>query len=190
MIINEKMKEVPFGNSAFQIIHFTAKHETPERSYRSILLQLDSKNKVMQECYFRRKRREIDIREINEKLKTTISFDKERLEIDLEEAEYGLEAEIKLIEDCVFEIKVYEKLLEDLPEFTRENFENGERNYWKLRLIRQADLEFKTTGNVGTGTLDSMDRIGCFVQRNETGQLMVYDTIDGQIEDKNEKDNQ
>ena len=45
MNINEKMKEVPFGNSAFQIIHFTAKHETPERSYRSILLQLDSKNK-------------------------------------------------------------------------------------------------------------------------------------------------
>lgn len=175
MNIEEKMKQVPFGSSAFQIQHFVANQETPERTYRNVLLQLDSKRKAMKECYFRRKRKEIDIREINEQLSTAEGYDKERLLINLEEAEYQQEQEIKLIEDCVIEIKIYESILSELPNFSREEFEKSERDYWKKRLVSMAEKELLSTGTVGVGTLDSLEKIGCPVgkQINHEGNLQL-----------------
>jgi len=163
MDIKEKVRQVPFGNSVFQIQHFIADQETPERKYRNVLLQWDSKMKAMKECQFRRKRKEIDIAEIEYKLeKGQLSeFDRKRLEIDLEEAEYGLEEEIKLIEDCIIEIKTYEDIISNLPEFTRAEFEKSERQYWKMRLIGDAEREIASTGVIGIGTLASLEKIGC-----------------------------
>ena len=49
-MINDKienmMKEIPFGNSEFQMRQFTAGMETPERRVRYHLLQLRTKNRA------------------------------------------------------------------------------------------------------------------------------------------------
>jgi hypothetical protein len=173
MTIEEKMKQVPFGNSTFQILNFTAKQESPERIYRNVLLQLDAKNKAMKECYFRRKKREIDIKEIDEKLLTATGFEKERLLISKEEAEFYLNDEIKLIEDCIIEIKTYEKIIEDLPEFTREDFESSENIYWKKRLLKQAKFEIQSSNTISFGVIESLNKLGLDVTRNHQGQLTV-----------------
>lgn len=175
MDIDEKMKQVPFGNSAFQIYNFIAKEESPERAYRKVLLQLDQKNKAMKECYFRRKRREVDIEEIVKKLETAEGFDKQRLEIDLEEAEFYLQDEMKLIEDCVLEIAVYKKILDELPDFTREQFENSELEYWKTRLLSSANKEYLSTGTVGVGNIEALEKIGLKFQRTEKGQIIFME---------------
>jgi len=177
MDIKEKMKQVPFGNSCFQIQNFIGNQESTERSYRHILLQLDAKNKAMKECYFRRKRKEILIREITEKIETASGFDKERLLVDFEEAEFYLEEEIKLIEDCVIEIKMYEKLLEGLPDFSREDFENSEMGYWKKRLFADAERELLSSGSINTGTLQSLEKIGVTFQKDEKGRLIAFGNI-------------
>ncbi|MBN2040746.1 MAG: hypothetical protein JW864_11935 [Spirochaetes bacterium] len=177
MNINEKMKQVPFGNSLFQIQNFIANQDTPERSYRHVLLQLDAKSKAMKECSFRRRRKEIEIKETEEKLKTAEGYTKERLEIDLEEAQYQMDAEIKLIEDAVIEIAAYEKILEKLGDFTREEFEQAERGYWEVRLLKNAQKEIATRGTVDIGTMIALEQIGIKVQRGADGQHRITGNI-------------
>lgn len=180
--IQEKMKNVPFGNSVFQIQSFVANEYTPERNYRNVLLQISQKINAMEECRFRRKRKEIDIEEINEKLKNASGFDKRRLEVDLEEAEYSLENEIKLIEDCVIEIKAYENILDTLPDFTREQFEKSERFYWEKRLFKELQQGLNTTGQLDRGIVASLEKMGIITERNERG-LVIFR---GNIENKEE----
>lgn len=171
----DQMESVPFGSSIFQIQHFVADQITPERSRRHVLLQLDAKLKAMNECRFRRRRKEIDIEEISEKLLSASGREKRRLEIDLEEAQYYLESEIKLINDAIIEIQAYEKILDALPEFTREEFEVAELGYWKQRLIKQGDTEFISGGTIGVGTLQSLEQIGLILNRNEQGKFIVIE---------------
>lgn len=179
MDINEKMKAVPFGNSVFQIQKFIANEGTPERAYRTALLQYNAKMRALNECAFRRKRIEVDIDELREKLTAATGYDQRRLQIDLEEKEYGLEQELKLIEDCVIELKVYEDIINSLPEFTREEFERGELDYWKIRLLHDAELEFNSTGAIGVGTLQSLDKLGVKFRRavsgNDVGKFICFE---------------
>lgn len=164
-------KNVPFGNSVFQIQNFTAGKETPQRRYRHCLLQLKQKYNALKECEFRRKRIDIDIEEIKGKLNSTKDFEKQRLEVDLEEKEYQLSNEIKLIEDCVIEVAVYKRILEDLPEFTREEFEQAEQEYWGKRLLNDARREIISTTSISPQTVESLENIGIIIGKNQKGQI-------------------
>jgi hypothetical protein len=188
MDINEKMRQVPFGMSMFQIQRFVADQKSPERTYRQVLLQYDTKKKAMKECEFRRKRINIDIEEIEEKLRGDVvdEYQRKRLLVDLEEKEYNLEHEIKLIEDCVIEMKVYEDIISNLPDYTREEFESAELGYWKQRLLDNANREVLSKGFVGEGTIESLEKIGLTYRRNESGQIMFVETEEFKmLENKN-----
>lgn len=176
MDLFKNISNVPFGNSIFQIQNFTDGKETPQRRYRHCLLQLRQKHLALKECYFKQKRRDIDIREIKEKLKTSKGFETERLKIDLEEQEFNLDFESKLIEDCIFEIKVYEKIINQLPVFTREEFEQAEYGYWKKRLISDAKREIIGTGGLSNGTIKSLEGIGLQVGRNNENKLILIES--------------
>ena len=168
--LRELMRNVPFGNSVYQISHFT-EHETPERQYRHCLLQIDCKLKALKECEYRRRRLDIDIQELKEKLIESEGLNKARLEIDIEEKEYNLEVEKKLIEDAVIELTVYEQELSKLPEYTREQFEESEEKYWRQRLLNDAKREQLSTGSVSVGTLSSLESTGLIFGRDSQGQI-------------------
>jgi len=169
--------EIPFGNSMFQITNFTAGQETPERRYRHCSLQLHQKKKALKECEFRRRKTEIDLEEIKEKIDNNkhiySRYEKMRKEIDIEEKEYQLYNDIKMIKDCLFEVKVYEKILKGLPVFTREEFEASEYIYWEKRLINDARKEIISTGTVSADVISSLENIGVNINRNEEGQLTI-----------------
>lgn len=177
------IKNVPFGNSNFQIVNFTDGRETPQRRYKHCLLQLSQKLNALKESEFKRKRYHIDILEIKENLETAESFKKQRLEIDLEEKEYCLNVEIKLIEDCMIEIAVYEQILNSLPEFTREEFEQAEQEYWEKRLINDARREVIAFGSVSIQTIKSLEDIGMIVGKNKAGQIIYV--RDNNFQEKN-----
>ena len=171
--IQNKMGNVPFGNSQFQIAHFVANQETPERAYRTILLQLDTKYKAMMESSFRRREIEIDIEDYTlQHISAMTDIERARLDVKLERARYNLDAEIKLIEDCAIEIKTYEALLEKLPEFTHEEFERAELAYWEQKLLSDAGREILTTGTISSGVQHALAQIGHPVVRGAEGQLM------------------
>jgi len=178
--LREKMKNVPFGNSVFQNTYFTAGKETPERRYRHCILQISGILSSLEECKFRRRRLEIDIEEINEKLKsdTINKFDKMRLEVDLEEKQLGLENELKLIDDTMIEFVTYEKELSSIPDFTREEFENSELKYWKTRLIDDFRREFVSTGSVSSATIQSLEDVGIFILRDKDTKELIFQEHD------------
>ncbi|QGH73443.1 MAG: hypothetical protein [Podoviridae sp. cty5g4] len=170
--IKTQFKNVPFGESMFQIKAFNRGQETPERLYRNCLLQLDKKIRALYECKFRRRRIDIDIAELKSKLNQAKSFDKQRYEIDIEEKEYQLETEIKLIEDALIEVEVYKKILSEIPQFTREEFEKSESVYWEKRLLGDMKKEMLSSGSVGKDTIKSLEQIGITIGRNKDGQLV------------------
>lgn len=182
MNIKDRMQEIPFGNSVFQIAQFILNQESPERAYRAALVNYDAKMKALKESDFRRKRKDIDLREIDEKLLKAEGFERERLLIDKEEAEYGLNEELKLIHDCKVEIEAYKKVIESLPAYSREDFEKSELSYWKTRLLKQAQLEIKSTGFITYGVLDSLFKIGVQVGKNDAGEFCI---IEGDIDAQN-----
>lgn len=169
--IKAQFKNVPFGDSVFQINKFNRGQETPERLYRNCLLQLDKKIRALNECKFRRRRIEVDIAELKSKLHKANPFDKQRHEIDIEEKEYQLDNELKLIEDAFIEVETYRQILKTLPMFTREEFEKGEGEYWKRRLLGDMQNEVLSTGSVKHDTIKSLGQIGISVGRNEKGQI-------------------
>lgn len=170
--IKEKMKNVPFGNSIFQIEHFSRGNETPERAYRNCLLQLNQKIKALKECEFRRRRLDIDIQELSQKFEEAEGFEKKRIAIDIEEKKFYLNEEVKLIEDCYIEIRVYENILSQLPDFSREDFEKAESIYWEKKLLADMQKEVSSLGYVQKDTMQSLEQIGIKVGKNEQGQIV------------------
>lgn len=174
--LKEKMRDVPFGNSKFQILHFIAQEETPERVYRNCLLQLNQKIKSLKECSFRRRRREIEVKEIKSKINTVSGLEKERLQVDLDEAQFYLDEEVKLIEDCMIEIKTYEKIIESLPSYSREDFEKSERVYWERKLLSDAVQDLKLRGTIDKGILKSLEKLGISIKRSN-GKIVFYGNL-------------
>lgn len=163
---------MPFGNSVFQIQTFTDGKETPQRRCRHCLLQLRQKEQTMKECWFRQRRAEIDINEIKEKIQSAQGYEEQRLQIDLEEKQYQLDSETKLIEDCVVEIATYRKILEQLPKYTREEFEAAEPEYWGKRIIGDARREVVSSGCLSPQTIESLENLGFKISRNKEGCLV------------------
>jgi len=165
-------KNVPFGISIFQIQNFTAGKESPYRRYRHCLLQLHQKTITLKGSQFNRERLDIDIEEINEKLKTAVGFERRRLEVDLKEKQFNLDGEVKLIEDCLIEVAAYEAILNNLPKFTREEFEQAEQGYWEKRLLNDAKREVISSGTITPATIKSLENIGFILGRNEKNQIV------------------
>ena len=162
--------EIPLGNSIFQIQNFIVTG-TPERKLRTCLLQLRQKETALKECVFRRRRYEIELKELNDKFLISVGHEKDKLQIDIEELNFKLDSEIELINDCVVEIAVYRRLMEDLPKATRSDFENAEYEYWKERLLNDARHEMTSTGSVSKGTIESLENMGIRVGRDLKGQI-------------------
>ena len=169
-----KFNKVPLGDSVFQIEKFIAVG-TPERKYRACVLQLRTKERALKECEFRRRKLEIDREEKVEKLCSLKenSYERRRLEIEVEEIDYNTSLENDLIEDCAVEIATYRKILEGLPEFTRDDFEASEKQYWLQRLLGDANKEMVSIGTVSKGTLDALENLGVKGERKDNRIVFV-----------------
>lgn len=179
--IKRDTENVPFGNSQFQNEKFSSNQETPERKYRHALLQMDQKINALKECEFRRRRLEIDIRELEEKRPTRTGFELDRIDIDIEEKQWALNNEIKLINDAIIEVgtfyKIYKELKAQLPTITRESFEAAECGYWKSRLTNEATREALCDGRVSTGTMQSLLSVDIIVGRDAKGRIAFSDLV-------------
>ena len=169
---------VPFGNSVFQITQFIINQETPERRYRHCLLQLYQKYSTMYETQFKIKNLEIDIAEIKEKIKSSTSFTRDRLLVQLEEKQYKLKHMSTLINDCLIEIETYTKILEKLPKLTREEFEAGELKYWRKRFIMDAKNEYISTNTISVSTIKALQSVGISIKKTSDNQLVYSEGTD------------
>jgi len=158
--IKEAAHNVPFNQSSFQNIYLSIPHITDERDYRHALLQADGKINNLMAARFLTKRILIDIKEILLNMESASGFELERMQIDLEEKEWNLNNNQKLIDDAMIELNDYYQVFKALPKFTREQFENGEKAYWSKRFAMEAQIEIASSGRIDIGTATSLRQIG------------------------------
>jgi hypothetical protein len=134
--------DIPFENSDYQNEVFVlASQITPERAYRALGLRMHAKLRALRENYFGEKKRLITLGELQEKIASPdfSKWDKMRFEVEIEEMNSNLHYTEKLKNDAIKELECLYKHFKSLPQFTREQFENGERNHFEQRLTRNAN---------------------------------------------------
>jgi hypothetical protein len=170
--INKLMHSVPFGNSHFQNVSFTAGKEGSARRARHLLLQIDGKLKALKSAEFARRNMLIDIEELKEKNAVCVNrYQVERNKVEIEKKQYEIEGHDKLIEDAQIEIMTFYNELKTIPEFTREEFEGEELNYWKKRIMLDARREMLASGNITVATIKSLSDVGISIGKNQQGQI-------------------
>lgn len=181
------MQGIPLGNSKFQIEKLIVNEFSPARKARTILLQLNEKLSALKEFEFNNKRWEIDKLEKQSLFeKSENNFEKQRLQVDIEEINYRQEHSQKFVDDCIEEVKIYKELLAKIPvEYTREMFETEEQGYWEKRFINDAQAEILAIGTVQKDTLQSLKKIGVYLKQNKKGQISFVKMKE--LEDKNDK---
>ena len=139
--ISTRYFDIPFGNSKYQMNYLMEKMEvTPERAYRTILLQLNDRIMAVKANIFQLRRINIDMMELEIRMNNTgdeFKFDRMRAEIDYEEKEDALAYTTKLLNDANEEIVYLYGLLQKYPKYTREDFEKGEEDYFTIKMEKQ-----------------------------------------------------
>lgn len=139
--IESAFYDIPFENSQFQTEAFViAAQITPERAYRAIGLRMHAKLRALDEARFGMMKEQVDLDEIDHKLAHSDlnEFDRRRELIKREEILSRRSWTNKLINDAIAELNVLYKHFKNLPKFTREQFEAGERVHFEQRLNRAA----------------------------------------------------
>jgi len=172
--LRRRFFDIPFGNSAFQNIKFVMEAQyTPERGYRAIGLRLHDRINALNEARFNLRRREVDIAELQDRIKSEDGYSQQRAQIDLEEKEVQLPYLMKLVNDAIIEVATLWAEVQKFPEFTREQFEAAEQGHFEVRLKRQVQGL--------TGAADSLDLI---TAHNTEFSKMLEHTKQRLLEDK------
>lgn len=174
-------EHVPFGNSAFQIRHFTGGNESPAataRRTRTLLLNLDAKIATLRENQFAQEEHQIDLDEADAKLADPDldPFERRRLELTKRRAVSGVGRAAKLLRDTLAEIDAMCREWKTLPPIvSRDEFERQEQRYWVDRLVSNALVQLKSGGRVDFGTMEALQQIGVTdVQVGESGVVNLF----------------
>lgn len=134
--ITQRSQEIPFGNSKWQMDSLIASEGTPERAYRHLLLNFHKRYNDLKSCSIGRRKSENKIKQIQKKLETEQDdLIREELILEIEEIMCSWEYENKLAKDCVVELEYMLSIINKLPRFTKEDFENGEKLHFKLKNV-------------------------------------------------------
>jgi len=176
---------VPFGNSEYQFENHTPWLSEPARRYRQCLLELDRLFKVLHENKCHRGRCILDLEDVEDKISDLESrwFRNavqeralKRLYISREEAEYGLKECVNKFHDAIAKAESYYKELMSLPRFTREQFEQEERDAWTRKLKADFDVEVLTLAGPTKGTILALRQQGILTQKNRlTNEFRLLD---------------
>lgn len=153
--IKQKISHIKQSRSRFQIEKFVVgSHSTPEMQYFQILLELDSLYDSLATTNFDIRKFKAEAEELRETGKKSDEIEAEKLEYSVQRLEndlIGLKREIKHFED----------LFNQFPEYSREQLEEAQPEYWKERLIRTAQLQ-ALGGGVGWAQIEAIWQAGFF----------------------------
>jgi len=137
--IEKAYYNIPFENSGFQTENFViAASITPERAFRNIGLRMMNKIAALRGAKYMRLEKQIDIDEMDEKLDSGVlnKYDVRREKLKRQQIQEELPYADKLINDALVELNILYRHFKTLPKYTREEFEAGEYQHYKLRLER------------------------------------------------------
>lgn len=139
--------------SDYQLRHFViGQHDTPQMQYRQILMEV--KQLVM-----KIRLAELDVEK--KRIKLERLTDDPLDQIKAEKLNLGIAITLDLIEGARRELAFLLKLSEEYPQYTPQDIENNQQEYWEARLQRQATLDrMSIEQQVSAGNLMSMLNAG------------------------------
>jgi hypothetical protein len=161
--ILDVIAEHNFGMSDYQIQNYVIKSQvTNYNQVKQSLIELNARRDSILQIEVDQKRRLVKKKKTQRQLENeTDVFEKELLEIDLEEIEKDLEYAKKRL---VVQKREYDLFLnkittqfeskEQLESFIQNPEE--ERKYWIARMGKQAAMDLLSTGRIGVGNMDSI----------------------------------
>lgn len=141
--VNNRSLQIPFGRSDFQLKYFViAANKTPERAYQSILMELQDRTQAFFLARMNYRKCLRDIQRKMEKLESSLlsPLDKDDILDELETIKMGEPMLKKLVIDNLGEIRFLNNALKSFKEYTREEFEAGELEYYMQKLLPEAAM--------------------------------------------------
>jgi hypothetical protein len=134
--------------SDYQLRKFVVgEHETPERQYLQVVVEMQRKVSALRRAVIERRKKLAAID------KETNPDERELMQIDLDDMNFAITGAMREF-DTLYSIYM------SLPSFTAKELQDAEENYWQRRLIRQAQVDLDSFGQVGPGNLDALRQAG------------------------------
>ena len=156
--------KVTQSRSNFQLEKFVInQHPTKEMQYFQCILELQS-------MYYSIKTMELNIKKTEIEISRLRATNDEIDEIEAQIKELNLETTRLNLVSQFRELETLMEMLKTFPEYSREDIEKGQAEYWHIRLHRQADLQAMSSTPNQASHLESLIQIGAIKYELPTQQ--------------------
>jgi hypothetical protein len=155
MNIQEKVKAIKQSRSKYQIEKFViGQHHSPEMQYYQLCLEVESVLNSIAETELRIRKVKAEAEELKSTGKESDAIEAEIKLLSIENLEAHLIGSKR-------ELSIFEELFEQYPEYTREDIEEAQQEYWETRLTRVAQLQMLSRqGGVDWAQLEAVWQAG------------------------------
>ena len=152
--LEQSFLEIQQPRTSYVIEKFVVgQHDTIEMQFSQCVLEIQIKVANLKRAKLGKRRIEIQIKELEDKGTEIDQIDADLKRIDLQEQDYAVLGALR-------ELEALYKIYQSFPKkYTREEIDNAQESYWKLRLDRQAQQDLQATGRVGVGNSEALRQI-------------------------------
>lgn len=167
MKIEDAIKEIQQSQSKYQYEKFViGQHDSPEMQYYQTVVEASSRIRNLKETELKIKKLEAEIEELLKTGKKSDAIQAEILGLQIEETNLQLIGQRR-------ELEILEDIFSQYPNYTREEIEAAQPEYWNRRLIRTAQLQLMS-GHVDWAQLEAIHQAGILPQAIEALPTMSY----------------
>lgn len=140
--------------SQFMDNMLTVSAPTELRNLRQILAEINKSTMALSEAYFANKKKDIQIKQKQQALGTSVGLDKELLEVEIAELTMQIGATMDHVKGAVRKIAAYmtqyDNILNSLgkTEFTEQDFEDDEERYHIMKAFEQGLCAARAHGGI------------------------------------------
>lgn len=139
----------------FELQRFViGQHDTEPRRYAQCVLELQIKIQGLRRAQIVRRQLVRRIQRLETKNTQTSNDAAALLRLDLEDHDHACLGATRELEALQFVFKSFPR------QYTREELNEAEAEYWRARLLRQATQDLAATGRIGVGNQEALRQIG------------------------------
>lgn len=158
--------EIQMARTPYQLEHFViGQHDTEEQRYAQCVLELQIKYDTIKRAILGREKLHLEKIKIdneskefsqkNNQIDARIkAIDAENKQLDIDEQDRAMKGALREFRAlyCIF--KTFKK------NYTRDDLDKSQPDYWNKRLVRQANQDMLANGRIGVGNADALRMIG------------------------------
>ena len=157
----DEMQELSQGRSDFALRHFVVgQHDLPGRQRQQVIVELQGMMFELANQADDLRLAELDIEDLQLKLKKESGTKAERLKIRIGQKERQIEQINIRLTGQLRECDTLYAMLQMMPNYTKEQLEAEEEAYWSRRLSRQYNLSQRDVGGNLTAILEMLTEPG------------------------------